>query len=87
MIQVIFHKSFYKDYARLHPATKVRFKEKYEIFMNNRFDPRLQNHPLKGKMKGLWAFSIEKKIRVVYEPASFDTLHFYHIGSHDQVYE
>ena len=41
-------------------------REKIKLFKKNPDDTRLANHALRKKMKGKWAFSITKDVRIVY---------------------
>jgi mRNA-degrading endonuclease YafQ of YafQ-DinJ toxin-antitoxin module len=59
-----------------------------EIFTTNPFHARLKTHKLSGKLKGMWAFSIEQDARVLFyftkdKPRKAV---FTDIGSHDEVY-
>lgn len=86
MLKAIYHKDFNKDYARLKKATQERYKENYEIFVNDPSDRRLKNHPLSGKMAGRWSFSVTGDVRVVYRFLMPDVIILLRIGSHNQVY-
>jgi addiction module RelE/StbE family toxin len=46
---------------------------------------QLNDHPLKGSMKGKRAFSIAGDVRVVYEE-TYEVFIFLDVGSHNQVY-
>ena len=60
--------------------------EKVKLFENNPHDTRLENHALRRRMKGKWAFSITNDIRIVYEWIGKGTVRFLAIGTHRQVY-
>jgi mRNA-degrading endonuclease YafQ of YafQ-DinJ toxin-antitoxin module len=49
-----------------HRQPKMPFWLRLELFTNNPFDVTLKTHKLSGKLKGLYAFSIEYDIRVVF---------------------
>lgn len=59
---------------------------KVAIFKANPLDARLRTHKLKGKMKGLWSFSITYSYRIVFKFTERDTALFYDIGNH-QIYK
>lgn len=56
-------------------------------FANNPEDTRIDNHKLKKKMKGKWAFSITDDIRIVYVWLGKKKVRFLAIGSHKTVYK
>jgi mRNA-degrading endonuclease YafQ of YafQ-DinJ toxin-antitoxin module len=49
-------------------------------------DERLENHALRKRMKGKWAFSITDDIRIVYEWKTKNVARFLAIGGHEKVY-
>ncbi len=49
-------------------------------------DQRLDNHALRKRMKGKWAFSITDDVRIVYEWKTKNTVRFLAIGRHEKVY-
>jgi mRNA-degrading endonuclease YafQ of YafQ-DinJ toxin-antitoxin module len=56
--------------------------EKEVIFVKNPFNPQLKTHKLKGKLKGLWSFSVTYSFRIVFEFINDDEVIFYDIGDH-----
>ena len=50
-------------------------------------DQRLDNHALRKRMNGKWAFSITDDIRIVYEWKTKNVVRFLAIGGHKKVYE
>ncbi len=65
---------------------EVLVREKVKLFEKNPDDTRLDNHPLKKRMEGKWAFSITHDIRIVYERIGKNTIRFLAIGGHEEVY-
>ena len=89
MIRVKFGKGFdkkYQDLVKTDEDLRQLTFLKIELFKNNPDDTRLDNHPLKKKMEGKWAFSITDNIRIVYEFAGKNTVRFLAIGGHEKVY-
>ena len=58
-----------------------------KLFRKNPEDTRLDNHPLHKRMKGKWAFSVDRDIRIVYEWVGKTTVRFVAIGRHQAVYK
>jgi addiction module RelE/StbE family toxin len=65
---------------------ELLIRQKIKLFEKNPDDTRLENHALKRKMKGKWAFSITDDIRIVYEWTSKQSVRFLAIGGHTKVY-
>lgn len=85
-MKIILHKRFQKQYAKLKPALKRKFKQRRNIFLDNPSDPILNNHSLEGKYKGYRSIDIAGDLRVVYEPID-DVALFVAIGTHSQLYK
>ncbi|QWR78916.1 type II toxin-antitoxin system RelE/ParE family toxin [Candidatus Magnetomonas plexicatena] len=56
-----------------------------DLLQENPFSHSLKTHPLTGSLKGKYACSVTKDIRIIFE-LSDDTIHLLNIGSHDEVY-
>lgn len=83
------HTQFRKHYKkRILPNLKLhtRFEERLNLFRQNPDDAQLHDHKLIGEWEGFRAFSITGDIRVVYREKDSDTVEFYDIGTHNQVY-
>ena len=66
---------------------QVAVEEALSRFQNDRHDPRLADHLLQGKMKGLRSFSAGWDMRVIYrEENGFITIIMLDVGTHNQVY-
>lgn len=83
---------FEKSLRKLPQQTKQLFLEKLTLFVEDELHPQLKTHALKGSMKGIFAFSITRSIRVIYEKRlekgqAIIIFTLMDIGTHDQVYE
>ena len=54
-----------------------------ELFSKNAFNIRLKTHKLHGRMSDRWAFSINRKDRIVFRFISGDHVLLLDIGDHD----
>ncbi|MBI2613228.1 MAG: type II toxin-antitoxin system mRNA interferase toxin, RelE/StbE family [Candidatus Levybacteria bacterium] len=79
------HKTFKKQYEKLTKAQKIKFKERRSIFLQDEFNPVLNNHALKGRYQGYRSINVTGDIRVIYENSSEDVV-FVKIGSHSKLY-
>lgn len=87
---IIYPESYIKRARRFlgkHPALARQYRKTLEILEVNPFHPSLRLHPLKGRLAGLHAVSINVSYRI--------TLEFFfnekeiilvHVGSHEEVY-
>lgn len=86
-MKVTAHRKFLKAYGKLNIEQRRAIDEALERFGENRQDPALQDHVLKGKMKGLRAFSAGFDLRVIYrEEGGLITVILLDAGTHNQVY-
>ena len=89
MIDAVWDQGFKKSYRkRIHryPQLKNQFQEKMALFLEQPFDPQLRTHKLSGKLKGVWAFSINDDYRVLFEFVNTQKVLLIDFGSHDEVY-
>ena len=73
---------FKRSFAELPFNIQNLAVKKEAIFVRNPFDSHLKTHKLKGKMKGLWSFSVTYSYRIVFEFIKKDQVIFYDIGDH-----
>jgi len=88
-MKVIFDSKFRKIIKkRFHVSSLVnqQFSTRLKLFTENPNNRILRNHQLVGKMKGLFAISINGDIRAIYFLKDQNTAHFIDIGTHNQVY-
>ncbi len=83
-----YHKRFLKHFKqRILPRPPIdhQYKKRLQLFLGDRAHPILADHALHGDMEGKRSFSISGDIRVIYR-ATGETLLFYDIGTHNQMY-
>ena len=78
---------FTRQYKRLSPDIREIAEAREQIFRADAFDPRLRTHKLSGRLKDLWAFSVTRDIRIIFEFLEADEVLFHSIGPHQVVYE
>jgi addiction module RelE/StbE family toxin len=79
-------RSFDKQYAKLSPQDKLRFRQRLELFQINPYDKTLRNHGLKGKYLGYRSIDIKGDLRALYYFEDNIVYIFAFIGSHSQLY-
>ena len=76
----------YKKKIKKDPQLKEEFWGVLDLFGKDPFQFELKTHKLSGKLKGLWAFSVNYDCRVVFRFLSQNEVLLIDIGSHDEVY-
>ncbi|MBL4644293.1 MAG: type II toxin-antitoxin system mRNA interferase toxin, RelE/StbE family [Candidatus Pacebacteria bacterium] len=84
MIEVGYSKKFLKMFKVLDADLQDRVEEKIEQFRNRKNHKVLKVHKLAGNLKDLYAFSIDRKNRIIFEyTGSKNEVAFLIIGGHD----
>ena len=89
MIKIVWDQSFKRSYEKKiknNADLKKKFWKNIELFSSNPFDKQIRTHKLSGKLKGLWAFSIDYDVRVVFTFLKDDEVLLIDIGGHEEVY-
>lgn len=89
MTEIVLSSRFRKAFKRKIRGNKIlekRFRDRAEIFQTHPFDPGLKTHQLSGELQGLWSFSIDYDVRVVFSFIEGNRALFVDIGTHDEVY-
>lgn len=86
-MNVVSHRKFVKAYQKLGTDQQLAIDDALLKFAEDHLDPILRDHALKGKMKGLRAFSAGFDLRVIYrEKGGFIEVILLDAGTHNQVY-
>lgn len=89
MVKIDFTGRFNSMYSALlenKPELEGEVFKRVNWFKKRPDDQRLNNHALRKRMKGKWAFSITDDIRIVYEWKTKNVARFLAIGGHEKVY-
>ena len=82
MLEVSYSPEFKRAYKKLPKSVQVLITKKGKIFTSDPFHPALRTHKLKGTLKGLWAFSIDHRNRVIFEFTKQNTVLLHSVGDH-----
>ncbi len=85
-MQILYSARFVRRYKKLTASVKSSAEHREKLFRKDRNNPLLGTHKLKGKMAGLWAFSISDRFRIIFEQVDEETTIFHTVGDHN-VYE
>ena len=82
-MKILYSRKFAKEYKKLSNHVKDLAEEKEKIFRKDPFDSKLRTHKLSGKLKNFWAFSIDRKNRIIFDFDDEKNVRFYSVGGHD----
>ena len=85
-MKIKLHKNFLKQYQRLRKNEKKRFQERRDLFLQDEFDPILNNHSLRGKYLGCRSINVTGDLRIIYRKNSTMEIIFVTIDSHSNLY-
>ena len=77
-----FTPNFLKSFKKLHPNIQKLAIKKESWFRGNPFDRRLRAHKLKGRLEGVWSYSINDDYRVLFRFIDGEEVIYYDIGTH-----
>lgn len=83
---IYFSNTFIKSYRHLPNKIKLKLEKLENDFRANPFNPNLKTHPLTGKIKGFYSFSIDYRYRVVFSFKNENEIWFHNVGTH-QIYK
>ncbi len=81
-----FHKHFERKYKKLRKGEQKRVKERLILFLQDEFNPVLNNHPLQGRYKGYRSINITGDLRAIYKRAPNDVRVFIAVATHPHLY-
>jgi addiction module RelE/StbE family toxin len=80
---------FYRQLKKQDIRVKKRVRIQFEIFSENAYDSRLNNHSLQDKYEGCRSINITADYRAIYQEideGGNKVAYFVTIGTHDQLY-
>ncbi|MDO8582299.1 MAG: type II toxin-antitoxin system YafQ family toxin [bacterium] len=82
-MEILYSTKFNREYKKL-PSDIKDIAEKQEVlFRKNPFDPKLETHKLKGRLREFLSFSIDYKYRIIFEfSKNKKTVYFHSVGDH-----
>ncbi len=81
-LKITYTKKFSKHYSNLDNKEKELFKEKLNTFIDNPRHPSLRTKKIQGS-DGLWEFSVNMDIRVIWFKENNELVILVDIGHHD----
>jgi len=84
-VRIAYSKSFIKQAQKLNPKLRAELLRRINLFQHNPLDPKLRNHPLKGKYKIYRSINISGDVRALYVQQGNEVI-FETVGTHSQLY-
>ena len=85
-MQIIFRKSFQKDFTKCPPKIQTQTEERIALFILDRFNPLINFHALRGDYADCYSVNINADVRVIFS-VSNTVMHLMRIGTHSQLYK
>ncbi|MFZ2555452.1 MAG: type II toxin-antitoxin system RelE/ParE family toxin [Minisyncoccia bacterium] len=85
-ITVEYSSRFIRTIRKIDADLQTEILEKIELLKGSDNHKRLKVHTLTGKLKGIWSFSVNYRIRVTFSKQKKDALVLETVGTHDEVY-
>jgi addiction module RelE/StbE family toxin len=85
-MRILLRKSFKKQFKKLPPAVPAQYYQRVGIFLQNKFDPLLNNHSVEAAFPGCRSINVNGDYRVIFYEESEDVVVFVKIGTHAQLY-
>lgn len=86
-MQILFHKNFDKKYRKLNSKIQNSVDKRIKLFISDKFNLTLNNHPLSGKYSNFWSINITGDYRAVYYFLEVDSVIFVEMGTHSELYK
>ena len=77
---------FERNFLKLSKKNKARYDKRIDLFLNDEYNPILNNHKLHGEFSEYRSINITSDMRVIYKKTGKDIYLFYDIGTHSQLY-
>lgn len=86
-MKVRFSKRFLKQYESAPLGTRELFEIRLKTFFRDKYDPTLNNHCLRGRMKKYRSINIGGDWRAIFEEEESGGVIFMLLGTHSQLYK
>lgn len=87
-MQIKFTRRFVKALAKCSPRVQQAFYRRLSLFLDDKFNPILNNHKLKGRLNNYRSLNITGDVRAIFqEDRNREIAVFYYIGTHSELYK
>jgi addiction module RelE/StbE family toxin len=86
-MEIKYSRQFIKEFKKCPVKIKSNFKKRLEFFINDKYLPILNNHPLNGEYDNCRSINITGDWRAIFREAdNGEIIYFHAIGTHSQLY-
>ena len=85
-MEIRLHRNFIKKYTLLPKKIKEKFKERRNVFVENKFDPILNNHNVEKRFPGCRSINVTGDYRAIFKEDKRNVFTFVNIGTHSELY-
>jgi len=85
-ISIEFSTRFIRAFQKIDPDLQEEIIEKVELLKDPENHKRLKVHKLSGKLKEIWSFSVNYRIRITFAKVKKNIFILETVGTHDEVY-
>lgn len=87
-MQIEYSRRFVKELRKAPTKIQIAFRDRLEIFLENKFSPILNSHTLGGELRNCSSINITGDWRAVYEELeNGEIVFFIMLGTHSQLYK
>lgn len=83
MIRVVYTPSFIKQTKTLEASVFEEVVQKIEIFKNPKNHKKLKVHKLHGRLRNCHAFSVNRRVRIIFEYVGKSEALLHDVGGHE----
>lgn len=80
--KILYHPNFSAAFRSISPVVREKAVMKEALFCENIFHPLLRTHKLKGRLAGLYSFSVDAQYRILFKMYKNSVI-FLDIDNHD----
>ena len=85
-MKVSFHNRFNKSYKKCPVKIQKQFKKRLKLFLENPYNPLLENHALGGAWQDFRSINVTGDYRALYYHLTDDIVEFFSIDTHSNLY-
>jgi addiction module RelE/StbE family toxin len=85
-MRLVLHKNFKKQFDKLPFKVQRQFLKRVELFLQDKFNPILNNHSVNAAYPGWRSINITGDYRALYEQVNEELVVFMKIGTHSDIY-
>jgi addiction module RelE/StbE family toxin len=87
-MKIYYSKKFIKQFKKSPKQIKIKFKERLDLFIEDRYNPTLSNHRLSGNFINYRSINVTGDWRAIFkELENGEVIFFVILGTHSELYK